>query len=96
MASYKLSGDAEEDIIRLYRHGIENFGLVRANSYFDGLFARFDQLAEQPNLYPAVDGIRTGYRRSVYGVHSIYYRILDGQAEIMRVLGRENPDTLLR
>jgi toxin ParE1/3/4 len=95
MASYELNTVAAEDVRRLYRHGIERFGLAQADSYFDGLFERFDQLAEQPYLYPAVDGIRAGYRRSVYGVHSIYYRVLDGQVEIMRVLGREDPSVLL-
>ena len=95
MASYKLSGDAEEDVRRLYRHGIETFGLAQADTYFDGLFVRFDHLAEHPHLYPAMNEIRTGYRRSIYGAHSIYYRIFDGQVEIMRVLGRENPDVLL-
>jgi len=53
MARYRLSGNAEEDVKRLYRHGIENFGLAQADSYFNGLFERFDHLAEQPHLYPA-------------------------------------------
>ncbi len=95
MANYKHSADVEEDIRRLYRHGIQNFGLVQADSYFDGLFARFDQLAEEPLLYRAVDEIRAGYRRSVYGVHSIYYRVLDNHVEIMRILGREDPSVRL-
>ena len=38
----------------------------------------FEQLAENPWLYQAVDDIREGYRRSVCGVDSIYYRI-DGE-----------------
>lgn len=94
MANYELSADAEDDIRRLYRFGIENFGLAQADSYFDGLFARFDRLAEDPFLYRAVDEIREGYRRSVYGVHSIYYRLVDNRVEIMRVLGREDPSIL--
>jgi len=95
MAAYSLSSDAEEDVRRLYWHGIEVFGLAQADRYLDGLFERFDQLAEQPHLYRAVNEIRAGYRRSVYGAHSIYYRVFDGQVEIMRVLGRENPSVLL-
>ena len=95
MANYKLSADAEEDIRRLYRHGIQNFGLAKADSYFDGLFTHFDHLAVEPLLYRAVDEIRTGYRRSVYGAHSIYYRIFNSHVEIMRVLGREDPSVLL-
>lgn len=92
--SYRLSADAEEDVRRLYRRGIINFGPARADKYFDGLFARFDQIAEQPLQYRAVDEIRPGYRRSVYGAHSIYYRIGDDHVEIMRVLGREDRSVL--
>src|SRR3546814_17940579 len=90
MASYSLSQLAAEDIRRLYRHGIEKFGLAQADGYLDGLFSRFDAIAESPALYPRVDHIRPGYRRSVYGVHSIYYRAEGTGVEIMRILGRED------
>ncbi|MCP4383047.1 MAG: type II toxin-antitoxin system RelE/ParE family toxin [Hyphomicrobiales bacterium] len=95
MERYKLSKDAEDDLKRLYRHGVLAFGLARADQYFDALFERFDQLAENPLLYRAVDDIRPGYRRSACGAHAIYYRITAGTVEIMRILGRENPDTQL-
>ena len=94
MASYKLSVAAEEDVRRLYRYGIRTFGLAQADRYFDALFERFDQLAERPQSSPAIDEIRAGYRRSVYVAHSIYFRVSDGQVEIMRVLGREDPSVL--
>ncbi|WP_227498660.1 type II toxin-antitoxin system RelE/ParE family toxin [Synechococcus sp. PCC 7336] len=51
---------------------------------------RFSDLGENPLLYPAVDDIRAGYRRSVCGVHSIYYRIESGGVEIIRILGRQD------
>ena len=85
---------AEEDIRRLYRYGIQQFGQAQADKYFDGLFHRFDQLAETPALYRSVDEIRKGYRRSIYGMHSIYYRVEDDVVEIMRILGREDTSVL--
>ena len=94
MAAYSLSQLAEEDVRRLYRHSIETFGLQQADAYFDGLFERFEAIAENPAMYPRVDDIRAGYRRSVYGVHSIYYTVTESGVAIMRVLGRENPSAL--
>ncbi len=41
-------------------------------------------------LYPAVDHIRVGYRRSVCGAHSIYYRIEGEGVEIIRIIGRQD------
>jgi toxin ParE1/3/4 len=89
VAAYRLNAAAADDIERLYRFGIDTFGLEQADRYLDGLFERFDRIAEQPLLYQAVDHIRPGYRRSSFGGHAIYYRMMGDNPEIMRVLGRE-------
>ncbi len=68
MARYKLSKDAADD---LKRHGVLTFGLAQADRYFDALFERFDELAENPLLYCAADEIRPGYRCRAYGSHAI-------------------------
>ena len=91
MASYRLSDRALKDLDRLYEHGILSFGLSLADEFYDGLIARFQAIADQPSLYPAIDDIREGYRRSVCGAHSIYFRIDSEGVEILRILGREDP-----
>jgi toxin ParE1/3/4 len=49
-------------------------------------------LAARPYAYQAVDEIRPGYRRTVCGVDSIYYRVTDNIVEIMSILGRQDID----
>jgi toxin ParE1/3/4 len=95
MASYRISEDAKTDLGRIYRHGVHEYGEAEADRYFDALFKRFEQLAAQPCLYPAVDEIRPGYRRSVCGVDSIYYRDVGDVVEIMRILSRQDADRWL-
>lgn len=95
MAFYKLNEGAEDDVRRLYRYGIEQFGLSLADRYFDDLFDRFEQIANHPEMYPEVTEIRHGYRRGVFRAHSIYYRIHIEYIEIARVLGREDPRVLM-
>jgi len=90
MAIYRLSEAADSDLERLYNFGIENFGLVLADQYFDGIVDRFQRIADMPRLYPAVDDIRKGYRRSVFGSHSIYYVLIDDGVKIVRILSRED------
>lgn len=92
---YALSRAADSDLERLYDWGIDRFGLKAADEYYDGLLHRFEQIVQNPNAWQAVDHIRIGYRRSVYGVHSIYYRIDADGITIARVIGRENPMTSL-
>ena len=67
MARYRLSNIAKEDLISIARWGDERHGIERSHQYRDDLKAHFMFLAENPLLYPAVDHIRSGYRRSVCG-----------------------------
>lgn len=87
---YRLSNDAKMDLARIYWRGVEDFGESQAARYYEALFQRFDEIAEAPYQYQAVDHIREGYRRSVCGVDSIYYRLSGKVVEIMRVLGRQD------
>lgn len=66
----------------------------KADQYFFAFIKRFEQIAIDPYLYPAVDDIRDGYRRSVCGVDTIYYRVVVGGVEIVRILGRQDTKTL--
>ncbi len=72
MGSYKLSKKARADLKRIWLYGVKTQGNRRADQYHQGMLERFAQIAEQPYLYQAVDPIRAGYRRSVYGTDSIY------------------------
>ena len=76
-------------------YGFEKWGEAAADKYYNALFDHFEQIAEQPYLYPSVDFIRKGYRRSVCGVVSIYYRIEKDTVEIMALLGSQDTDTTL-
>ena len=90
MIKFKLTPTAELDLLQIAYCGIEHFGLAQSERYRDKLYRRFHEKAERPELYPAIDDIREGYRRSVCGSHSIYYRIQTEYIEIMRIIGREN------
>ena len=90
MASYRLNREALEDLDRLYEKGILTVGLRQADAYFDGIVNRFQKIADQPELYPAIDQIRQGYRRSVYKSHSIYYHINLDDIVIVRILGQQD------
>ncbi len=95
MGGYKLTPDAKSDLWRIYNHGLKKWGEAQADKYYNDFFDRFEQLAKQPYLYQSVDYIRKGYRRSVCGVDSIYYRIEDNTVEIMNILGNQDTNETL-
>ena len=92
MRNYRLTGEAKADLNRIWRRGLKRWGEAQADEYYNAFFDHFEQLAENPWLYQAVDDIREGYRRSVCGVDSIYYRIDGETIEIMAIIGRQDID----
>lgn len=95
MVNYRLSEQADEDFESIYVFGLLNFGLLQADAYADGLEARFEQIALQPQLYPAIDHVKTGYRLCVYKSHAIYYRFDGNRATIVRILRNQNVSAAL-
>ncbi|MEQ1635724.1 MAG: type II toxin-antitoxin system RelE/ParE family toxin [Methylococcales bacterium] len=87
MGNYKITEATKEDIRRIYKRGIREYGEVQADKYYGALFDRFDQIVENPYLYQPIDYIRAGYRRSVCGV--------DEGIEIINILGWQDIDEIL-
>ena len=76
---------------QLLDQGIDDYSVDAAIEYYDKIEKRFTELVEQPRLYPAVNEIHVGYRCTVCGVHSIYYRIDPEAIVIARILKRQDP-----
>jgi len=89
MANYRLASNAKADLTRIWLYGVEQWGLDTADAYYTAFFDHFEQLAAQPLLYPTSD-IRGGYRRSVCGKDSVFYRIEGETVEIMAIIGHQD------
>ena len=89
MADYKLSNVAKEDLIRIHKYGLQQFGVNQADKYFDAFFVHFDLIANNPLSFEAVDFIKPGYRRCICGVDSIFFKINGESVEIMTIIGRQ-------
>lgn len=96
MAKYLLSNEAKEDLIRIHQYGIERFGIVQADKYFDSFFEYFEMIAERPFSFESVDHLKKGYRRCVCGVDSIYFKINEDIVEIMAIVGRQDLNNILK
>lgn len=90
MAFYQLFKAAKEDLRRIYEYGVIHYGEQAAETYYRGFFKTFTEIAENPLRFPSVEHIRQGYRRAVYGVDSIYFRVHEQKVEIMAILGGQD------
>lgn len=86
---------ADQDLNDLYSEGFTTWGEEQADRYYDGLLDRFEDICETPLMYPAVDDIREGYRRSVYEKHSIYFVVVDDVVEVRAIVKRQNVSSRL-
>lgn len=90
MSKYKLSNEAKKDLIRIHHFGVEKFGMIQADRYFESFFEYFDIISERPFSFESVDYIKKGYRRCVCGADSIYFRVNENIVEIMLIVGRQD------
>lgn len=90
-----LSRYADDDLASIYEYGFRTWGEAQADRYYDELLGHFDKLCENPFLYAAIDDVRPGYRRSVCGSHSIYYRVIDADIHIMMIIGAQDSEHAL-
>jgi len=95
MADYRLSNAAKEDLIRIHQFGVEKFGILQADKYFDTFFDYFEIIAQRPFSFESVDYIKKGYRRCPCGSDTIYYRINENTVEIMAIVGMQDLKNLL-
>ncbi len=90
MAGFRLSNAAKEDLIRIHHYGIERFGVIQADKYFESFFDCFDTIAQRPFSFESVDYIKEGYRSWPRGSNTIYFRINNKMVEIMAILGMQD------
>jgi len=60
MVKYRISNEAKNDLIRIHHYGVEKFGMVQADKYFDSFFECFDSIAHRPFSFKAADHVKNG------------------------------------
>lgn len=73
MNEYRLTRDADADLLEVFLHGFETFGLARAEDYRDSLARCFQLLADNPRLGRKADELAPGARRHEHARHVIFY-----------------------
>jgi len=86
VGEYSLSQAAEEDVRKIYRYSLENFGETKAAAYLLSLDECFLILAGNPDVGKDVSYIRSGYYQFSHDRHAVFYKRDDAGVFIVRVL----------
>lgn len=73
MAEYRLSRQAESDLLEIYGYTEDKFGGYQADAYHAGLERTFGLLADFPLIGAAADELVAKYRRFRFQSHYIFY-----------------------
>ena len=85
MATYKLRPKARDDL-RSIRGWIAKDNPIRARSFVVELTTPFQKLATLEIKHQLVPDLGPEIRKAVHGNYDIYYRIINGDVLIIRVL----------
>ena len=93
--SYRLSDAADHDLQMMFDYGVDNWGVAHTRAYLNRVTDCLAEIAANPLLFPAIEKVRAGFRRRVFEGQSIYYRVEGSTVVIVRILGRQDPDSHL-
>ncbi|GLK77355.1 hypothetical protein GCM10008171_26090 [Methylopila jiangsuensis] len=85
--AYRTTAAAKADLFALFRYGVENFGVAKADAYFSDLLDALDLVSDAPGVGVARPELDPPCRVLFHRLHAIYYGVeSDGGVLILRVL----------
>lgn len=86
MTHYVLRPRAQRDIEDIWDYSAATWSVAQAEVYVRQIQQCLETLATDPRLGRKCDEIRAGYRKYPAGLHVVFYRIVDGGIDIVRIL----------
>src|SRR5262245_12865751 len=83
---YVISNEAVADLEEIWLYTLEKWSLAQADRYYELIFDEIDQICRNPASGKNMDHIRSGYRASKVKSHLIFYRVIRGTVEVVRIL----------
>jgi toxin ParE1/3/4 len=83
---YILSPRAQADLDKIWDRTAERWGVDQAEFYIRQLQQHIMAAAAQPSIGRACPEVRAGYHRYRSGSHFLFYRLVDGGIDVVRIL----------
>lgn len=86
MLSIVNSEHAESDLLEVWLYTAEEWNLTQADSYIDQIHEGLSKLIKHPEMGKDRSDLRKSYRSLIVNHHIAFYRLVDDEIQIMRVL----------
>jgi toxin ParE1/3/4 len=82
----RVTPKAESDLVGIWVYTCDEWGADQADTYLDQLEKGMKQLTDHPSLGTDYAHILPAYRRLRLEHHAVFYKVLDAEVLIVRVL----------
>jgi toxin ParE1/3/4 len=86
MLKFRLTADAQSDLIAIRRYTLQQWGLAQSQKYIAGLRYTMQRLAESPYLGKRRIDVAEGVMSFQYESHLIYFMLHENQLVVFGVL----------
>jgi len=86
MARYSLTPRARRDLDDIWTYSVERWDEGQAMAYVRELRSAIEAVADRPSRGRPCDDIRPGYFKISRASHVVFYRLLNGEVEVVRIL----------
>jgi toxin ParE1/3/4 len=81
-----ISPRAQGDLDEIWTYTTKRWGIDQAEFYIREIGKRIEAVAARPAMGRACPEIRRGYHKYRAGSHVLFYRLIDGGIEVVRIL----------
>lgn len=85
-ARFTLSPRAQNDVDDIWNYTARRFGVEQAETYMRQIDSHTRLVAGEPSIGRACPDIRAGYFKYQSGSHVLFYRLVEGVVDIVRIL----------
>ena len=86
MKKHTLSPLAQSDIEDIWDFTAERWNIDQAETYVRQIMEAIGVIADKPGLGQSCDDVRAGYRKWPVGSHILFYRVVAGAIDVVRIL----------
>jgi toxin ParE1/3/4 len=83
---YALRPRARRDIEDIWDYSAATWSVAKAEVYIRQIQRSLETLAADPRLGRTCDEVRAGYRKYPVGSHVVFYRVVEGEIDVVRIL----------
>jgi toxin ParE1/3/4 len=88
VSGYVLSPAAQTDIEEIWEYTLTRWGIDQAEVYLRQLKSAIEAIAAEPARGRPCDDVRAGYYKFTVGSHVLFYRLIGGDVDLVRILHR--------